>query len=167
MSRAIQQDALQDMLVHPSAVYAELKGSADYPAIRGSVEFYLLWGGTLVAVTATGLPIQEGKCTNRFHGFHIHGGSSCKEGSNPGEPFPLAGSHYNPRGCEHPDHAGDLPPLLVNDGFAFQIFYTDQFVPEEVLGKTVIIHLAADDFTSQPSGNSGAMIACGEIKSIW
>lgn len=79
----------------------------------------------------------------------------------------MAGTHYNPKNCPHPEHAGDLPPLLSCNGFAFQIFYTDRFVPEEVLGKTIIVHAASDDFTTQPSGNSGIMIACGEIKSVW
>ena len=33
-----------------------------------------------------------------------------------------------------------------------------------VIGKSVIVHAAPDDFTSQPSGNSGARVSCGEIK---
>ena len=37
------------------------------------------------------------------------------------------------------------------------------FYPEEVIGRTVVIHGMGDDFHSQPSGNSGVKIACGEI----
>jgi Cu-Zn family superoxide dismutase len=33
-----------------------------------------------------------------------------------------------------------------------------------VVGKSVIIHEKADDFTSQPSGNAGGRISCGVIK---
>ena len=41
--------------------------------------------------------------------------------------------------------------------------YTNRFYPEDVIGRTVIIHEKADDFHSQPSGDAGEMIACGEI----
>lgn len=168
MSRIKHCGAIQNILSGQNEIYASLKGSASYPAISGRAEFYPLWGGTLMVVSVTGLPDAKGdSCMNRFHGFHIHEGSSCREGTDADKPFPDAGSHYNPDSCRHPEHSGDLPPLLSSDGFAFQIFYTNQFVPEEILGKTVIIHLNADDFTSQPSGNSGTMIACGEIKSTW
>ena len=43
--------------------------------------------------------------------------------------------------------------------------FTDRFQPQDVVGRTVIIHDQPDDFTSQPSGNSGEKIACGEIES--
>ena len=64
------------------------------------------------------------------------------------------------------DHAGDLPPLFGNHGFAFAVFLTDRFSVREVLGKTVIVHLKPDDFTTQPSGSAGEKIACGEIRKI-
>ena len=35
---------------------------------------------------------------------------------------------------------------------------------EEVVGRTIIVHSKADDFTSQPAGNAGTKIACGKIK---
>ena len=41
--------------------------------------------------------------------------------------------------------------------------YTNRFYPEEVIGRTVIIHENADDFHSQPSGDAVEMISCGEI----
>ena len=68
-----------------------------------------------------------------------------------------------PKNTQHPNHAGDLQPLLANHGTAFGAFYTDRFYPEDVIGRTVIVHENADDFRTQPSGNSGAMIACGKI----
>ena len=40
---------------------------------------------------------------------------------------------------------------------------TDRFFVDEIIGKTIIIHAHLDDFTTQPSGNSGEKIACGEI----
>ena len=41
--------------------------------------------------------------------------------------------------------------------------YTTRFFPEKVVGKTVVIHDMPDDFRTQPSGNSGEKIACGQI----
>ena len=82
------------------------------------------------------------------------------------ESFAQADGHYNPTNAMHPQHAGDMPSLLANDGNAFLIFYTDRFHPEDVIGRAVIIHAHPDDMTTQPSGNSGAMIACGEIREM-
>ena len=39
----------------------------------------------------------------------------------------------------------------------------NKFTVNEIIGRTVIIHSQPDDFTTQPSGNSGKKIACGEI----
>ena len=39
----------------------------------------------------------------------------------------------------------------------------DEIYPEDIIGKTVVIHEKRDDFKTQPSGDAGAMIACGEI----
>ena len=80
------------------------------------------------------------------------------------DPFAGAMSHYNPKGCEHPYHAGDLPPLFGNGGSALSLFLTNRFSVREITGKTVIIHDRPDDFTTQPSGNSGTKIACGVIE---
>lgn len=46
------------------------------------------------------------------------------------------------------------------------MFFTGRFFPEDVAGRTVVIHEMPDDFRSQPSGDSGARIACGKIKEI-
>jgi len=77
------------------------------------------------------------------------------------DPFSDVMSHYNPNGCEHPYNDGDLPPLFGNGGYALCAFLTDRFSVNDVIGRTVIIHDQPDDFTTQPSGNSGTKIACG------
>lgn len=78
--------------------------------------------------------------------------------------FPNTGNHYNPENVPHPEHAGDLPPLLSNSGYAWMSFYTSRLSAEDIIGRSLVIHNMADDFTSQPSGNSGDKIGCGVIE---
>lgn len=148
--------ALTSLLCQNPQAYAEMKGSENYKNISGIAKFYQTANGTLVYAVITGLPDKTG-----FHGFHIHGGEECSGNSD--APFANAKSHYNPNNSPHPNHAGDLPPLINNNGFALSIFISDRFTVEEIINKTVIIHEKPDDFTTQPSGNSGEKIACGKI----
>lgn len=141
---------------------ASIRGSSAYPTISGSVYFYQMACGVLVAAQVTGLPDTPSGSPHRFYAFHIHSGSGC--GGTETDPFADAMTHYNPRDTSHPNHVGDLPPLFGNHGYAFQVFFTDRFSVCEIIHKTIIIHSGVDDFTSQPSGNAGEKIACGEIK---
>ena len=76
----------------------------------------------------------------------------------------MAGEHLGMPETMHPHHAGDLVPLLSNQGYAWTAFYDKRFTIRDILGRSVIVHMNPDDFRTQPSGNSGAMIACGEIR---
>lgn len=144
------------LLCQNPQAYAQIKGSNDYKDISGIVKFYQTANGTLVYAIVTGLPDNAS-----FHGFHIHSGNECS--GNNDDPFANAKSHYNPNKSTHPNHAGDLPSLINNGGFAFSIFLTDRFTVKEIIDKTVIIHEKPDDFTTDPSGSSGEKIACGKI----
>lgn len=132
---------------------ADLRGGTAASGLRGKVRFYNMARGTLVVAEIFGLP------GSGFHGFHIHEGGSCG-----GEDFGETGNHYNPEGSEHPNHAGDLPPLLSNDGEAFLAVLSERFRVEDVIGHTVVIHSGADDFRSQPGGDAGEKIGCGVIR---
>ena len=134
-----------------------LTGNSRYPDLKGIALFYPVQGSTLVVVAVEGLPGPG------FYGLHIHEGRSCT--GNMKDPFADAGPHFNPTSREHPKHAGDLPPLLSNEGIAYLAFVTGRFIPKEVIGRTMIIHNMPDDFISQPAGNAGSKIACGEIQS--
>lgn len=149
------------MRQRPQAV-AKIKGSNDYPNINGTVYFYQTKIGVIVVTQVTGLPTNHDKCKGKIFAFHIHSGDRCS--GNEKDYFADAMTHYNPDDCPHPYHAGDMPPLFGCNGFVFSIFLTDRFTVRKIIGKTVIIHSNPDDFTSQPSGNSGTKIACGEIK---
>lgn len=145
----------------PQAV-AEIKGSSAYPQISGKVYFYAIRSGTVVVSMISSLPTSEDKCKSPVFGFHIHNGTSCT-GDNT-DYFKDALAHYNPNECPHPYHSGDMPPLFGVKGTAFSAFLTDRFSVNEIIGKTVLIHSQPDDFITQPAGDSGTKIACGEIR---
>lgn len=138
----------------PDAV-ARIKGGADAPSLNGEVRFYQECGNVLVVADMSGMPICGG---TGFFALHIHEGDACG-----GEGFAQTGGHYNPKGAAHPNHAGDLPPLMRYRDCAFLAVRTDRFCVQEIIGKTVVIHSGPDDFQSQPAGNAGKKIACGVI----
>lgn len=142
----------------PLAAVAYLSGGQVTPGLSGTAKFYPAKGGVLVAVDVTGLP--QDSATGIF-ALHIHEGTACS-----GADFADAKGHFNPGGLPHPRHAGDLPPLFANQGRAFLAVLTGRFRISDVIGRTVIIHSAPDDFTTQPSGNAGTRIACGVIQGV-
>lgn len=140
----------------PSA-RATIRGGEVCPDLHGEVLFYQTRCAVLIVARISGLP----KSDAGFFGFHIHEGDSCK-----GAEFEKTGGHFNPGGKPHPQHKGDLPPLLSCSGSAYMEVKTDRFRVCEVIGKTVIIHSGTDDFRTQPSGDAGKKIACGVIRAV-
>lgn len=143
---------------------AEVRGSDMYPDIRGNVRFYQTSYGVVTVAEIEGLPAPMGACMAPIFGFHIHEGESCSGDIE--DPFANVKMHWNPRQCRHPYHAGDLPPLFGADGYAFSACLSNRFTVDEIYGRTIIIHSQPDDFITQPSGNSGIKIACGEIMRV-
>ena len=139
---------------YPKAI-ARIHGGREYPMLRGTVTFHQRHDGVLIEAAVSGLPRTE----TGFFAFHIHEGENCA-----GDGFPNTGGHFNPGRTGHPNHAGDLPPLLGDYGKAYMKVLTGRFRVEEVIGKTVIVHGGLDDFHTQPSGNAGRKIACGVIR---
>jgi len=120
--------------------------------------------GVWITLSVYGLPSGP-------HALHIHETGSC-EGD-----FTSAGEHFNPEGVEHGvmnragPHAGDLPNIHVpGDGrltvemlaYDVTLHQGDQALLDDD-GAAIVVHADADDYNSQPSGNSGARIACGVI----
>lgn len=136
---------------------AKIKGKPIAPKINGTVKFYPWAQGTIVKAEIVNLPLQRLAMGNISpigpFGFHLHSGKSCD----------APDGHYNPTATLHPNHAGDMPVLFSNNGYSFMVFYTDRFTPAEAIGKTVVIHQNPDDYRTQPAGNSGEIIACGEV----
>lgn len=138
---------------------AILQGNSKYPELRGRVSFTEGRYGVIVKAEFWGLP--DTRCG--IFGFHIHDKGDCS--SPRGNGFPNSGVHYDPHGTRHPCHAGDMPPLFGCGGRAYLSFLTDRFTVSEIIGRSVIVHDSRDDFTTDPSGNSGNRIACGIIES--
>lgn len=153
---------LREMFLHILTNYApgataNIEGNTGYSYLHGNAYFYSVpMGGVLVEVEVFGLP-DAANNSSAFYGMHLHEHGDCTK------LFDKTGSHYNPTEQLHPNHAGDFPPLLGNRGFAYACFYTERFRIEDIIGRSIIIHRNADDFTTQPSGNSGEKIGCGVI----
>lgn len=150
-------------------VMSELHGGPIAPNLYGRVYFTSVKGGTRVTVSVKGLPPYQPASGDSQpigpHGFHIHEFGVCDVG-DPTNPFMSTGSHWNPTNQPHGNHAGDFPVLFSNNGIAKMTFYTDKFRPEDVVGKSIVVHENPDDYRTQPAGNSGKKLACGVIKSI-
>ncbi|MDP9202974.1 MAG: superoxide dismutase family protein [Gemmatimonadota bacterium] len=111
------------------------------------------------------------------HGIHFHEVGKCEGGSTA---FSTAGAHYNPLGKEHGlenpkgPHAGDAPNIVTPaNGIGKVAFSTGRVLLTpgamslfDADGSAIVIHANPDDQLSQPSGNSGARIACGVVRAV-
>ena len=119
-----------------------------------------------VRIEGTGLP-------QGAHGAHIHTTGRCDPPT-----FTSAGDHWNPTLRRHGRnnalgmHFGDLPNLLIGtDGrgtLEYTISSTSVIGGAHPLldrdGASIVIHANPDDYRTDPSGNSGARIACGVFR---
>ena len=105
------------------------------------------------------------------HAVHLHekGDCSAEDGTS-------AGGHWNPTEVAHGKwgeadfHLGDIGNLIVDDeGQGSLSLSTDKWSmgsgePNDIMGKAVIVHAKADDFTTQPTGAAGGRIGCGVVE---
>ena len=127
----------------------------------GTVRAWQTSGGISFRINASGLP-------HGIHGIHVHPIGRC----DPPD-FASAGTHWNPAGRQHGlnnpqgPHAGDMPNVTVAaNGVLQETVVLPHASLSELLdadGAAILIHERADDYVSQPSGNSGAKIACAVI----
>jgi superoxide dismutase, Cu-Zn family len=116
-----------------------------------------------VQVRVTGLK------PNVEHGFHIHEKGDCSAPD-----ATSAGGHFNPHGHPHgpqdaAHHAGDMPALKADANGVAEAKFTMKGVTigsgaGDIVGKGVVVHAQPDDYKTQPTGNSGARIACGVVR---
>lgn len=134
----------------------------------GTVRAWQTAGGVSFHIEARGLP-------HGIHAIHVHAVGRC----DPPD-FASAGGHWNPAGRKHGlnnpagPHAGDLPNVEVAaNGVLSQTvtlpdasLFAPAGTPGALLdsdGASLVIHANADDYVTDPSGNSGARIACAVI----
>ena len=149
----------------PTSASADLKNSLGQSV--GRAVLTPSSSGVQIVVDVQGLPPGP-------KGLHVHQTGAC---APPG--FESAGAHFNPdkrqHGTENPQgaHAGDLPNLVVAADGTGRLVVTTQRIslardgsPASLFdadGSALVVHAAADDMKTDPTGNSGARIACGVI----
>lgn len=148
---------------------ASRNGSASLQArsgsqVTGSLAFMPMGDGLHLTGEVRGLT------AGGTHAIHVHENGDCSaaDGSS-------AGGHFNPAGAAHGrmnsanHHVGDMDNLVANaNGVAEVNMHLSAMslgtgAANDVLGKAVIVHAAADDYTTQPTGNAGGRLACGVI----
>jgi Cu-Zn family superoxide dismutase len=148
-------------------VTAEPQGGAPMALVNsagvtiGNVRAWQTAGGVSFRIIASGLP-------HGIHGIHVHAVGRC----DPPD-FASAGPHWNPEmrkhGFSNPagHHAGDLPNVEVaaNGVLGATVVLPGAGIASlvDADGAALVIHAAADDYATDPSGNSGARIACAVI----
>jgi len=146
-----------------NAAVAELTNTSGQSV--GTARFTQAGNVVRILVEAKGLPPGP-------HGAHVHAVGKC----DPPD-FNSAGPHFNPTNKQHGalnpqgSHAGDLPNLTVGpDGTGRMETTTEQLSlgsgPSSVWdadGSALVVHANADDFKTDPTGNSGGRVACGVI----
>lgn len=159
-----RQEEIVEPDAAPSSVGTDLRDSAGRTRARATIT--QSGDGLRLRIEATGM-------SPGAYGAHIHAVGRCDP---PG--FTTAGPHWNPTGRQHGKdnpagmHKGDLPNLLVGaDGSgSFEIDVphgrisgrgADALLDGD--GAALVLHAAPDDFRTDPSGNSGARIACGVL----
>ena len=129
----------------------------------GQVRFVQSGSKVMVSGRVTGLK------PNAEHGFHVHEKGDCSSGDGMS-----TGGHFNPGGKPHgahgkgEHHAGDLPSLKADaNGVASFSFESTTIAvgrgAADVIGRGLIVHRDPDDYTTQPTGNSGPRLACAVI----
>ena len=109
-----------------------------------------------------------------LHGFHIHENGELNEGCQ------SAGGHFNPFGKNHGPpwsedrHVGALGNIWANKEGVAKLHLEDHLVqlfgPDNVIGRSFVVHAKPDDLGGSPNeesrinGNSGARLACGDIR---
>ncbi len=154
----------------PAATSTLASATANLAAASGSLvsgQLKLMPMGDGVHITGEIGGLQP----NSPHAFHIHEKGDCSAAD-----ASSAGGHFNPTSEPHgritnpQHHAGDNDNLVANaEGVAKVDAHFSGVVlggggATDVVGKAIVVHADPDDYTSQPSGNAGARIACGVIQ---
>lgn len=155
-----------------SGAIVKLLNEAGEP--RGQAVLTTVAEGVEIAVHAEAL-------TPGLHGLHIHTNGQCAPGPDPSGKtiaFGAAGGHFDPLATArhgHPEHdashhAGDIPNLVADaQGKAMLRFVNTKITllpgdKASALGRALVVHADADDYKTNPAGNSGGRVLCGVIE---
>jgi Cu-Zn family superoxide dismutase len=140
---------------------AEMRDLAGRPV--GEVTLRQTPSGVLVVAQLTGMPPGA-------HAIHVHAVGRCEP------PFETAGAHFRlgqeAHGFQNASgpHQGDLPNIFVPESGTLRFeMISSRFSlggRQGVLdgdGGSIVVHTYADDYQTDPSGNSGSRIACGVL----
>lgn len=148
--------------------HAEVKLSGTYPdtTVDGTIKFDSDSVGKVKMTLEITIPKKAGKSI----ALHIHEHGNC------GDTAKLAHGHWNPTNAQHGKwgsgsfHLGDIGNVKLNaQGKGTMTLTTDLWTlggkaNKNILGKSMIVHGGADDYKTQPTGNSGTRIGCGVIQ---
>ena len=154
----------------PAATSTAQEGRANLASASGS----LVSGAVTLKPMGDGVHLTGtvgGFAANSHHGIHVHEKGDCSSVD-----ASSAGDHFNPTAQAHgrasreaPHHAGDMDNLVADgDGVAQVNLHLHGVTlgggaANDIAGRALVVHAAPDDYTSQPSGNSGARVACAVI----
>src|SRR5256714_6307302 len=128
--------------------------------VTGTVTFAKV--GDEIQVVADIQNLKPGK-----HGFHIHEKGDCSAAD-----AASAGAHFNPTQKHHggpmtsDHHSGDLGNIEADASGKAHLDWKGKLSlsgTDSIIGKSIVVHEKEDDLKTDPSGNSGARIACGTI----
>ncbi len=143
---------------------AELKATSGN-GVSGTLMFSPMGDGVHINGSIKGL------APNSTHGFHVHENGDCSapDASSAGAHFnPTQQPHGDPAGDAH--HLGDMPNVSADaEGSAELDAHVSGLTlrtgqADDIAGRSIVVHEKADDYRSQPAGDSGNRIACGIIK---
>lgn len=150
--------------VKPTAEAAIIGTKAD-TSVSGTAKFTAQKNGKVKLQLTISIPAMA----NHEVAVHIHEHGDCgNAGGN-------THGHWNPTGKKHGKwgvgefHSGDIGNVTLNaKGKGKVTLETDLWsiggdVQKDILGKAIIVHSGIDDYTSQPAGNAGSRIGCGQI----
>ena len=129
----------------------------------GTVRAWQTAGGVTFRIDAAGLP-------HGVHGIHVHAVGRCDppdfaSAGRTGIRAPKKHGMNNPAG----PHAGDLPNVEVAANGVLGATVTcpaRAWRPARRRRRGLVIHAEADDYVTDPSGNSGARIACAVLQPV-
>ena len=149
-------------LAHAQAVMTPASASL----VSGKLSLTAVAGGVRVTGELGGLQGAG------IHAIHIHEKGDCSAVD-----ATSAGGHFNPDAQPHgragqgAHHGGDMDNFVADAQGVARVDVQARGVTlggnrTDIVGRAVVVHAVADDYTTQPAGKAGARVACGIIKAV-